>query len=60
MDVRWSVIIRVDDYSKPIYSVDRRHTILYTKPKRLGMIMTTRRGSATQVMLMLSLDYSGR
>lgn len=41
MDVRWSVIIRVDDYSKPIYSVDRRHTILYTKPKRLGMIMTT-------------------
>jgi hypothetical protein len=31
MDVRWPVIIRIDDYPQPINPVDRRHTILYTK-----------------------------
>jgi hypothetical protein len=39
VDVRWPVIIRIDDYPEPINSVDRRHTILYTKPKRLGIII---------------------
>ena len=45
MHVCWSVIIRIDDYPEPINPVDRRHTILYTKPKRLGiMIYTARHG----------------
>jgi hypothetical protein len=39
VDVCWPVIIRIDDYPEPINSVDRKHTILYTKPKRLGIII---------------------
>jgi hypothetical protein len=39
MDVCWPVIIWIDDDPGPINSVDRRHTILYTKPKRLGIII---------------------
>jgi len=39
MDVRRPVIIRIDDYPEPINCVDRRHTILYTKPKRLGIVI---------------------
>ncbi len=39
MDVHRPVIIWIDDYPEPINSVDRRHTILYTKPKRLGIII---------------------
>jgi hypothetical protein len=39
MDVLWPVIIRIADDPEPINSVDRRHTILYTKPKRLGMVI---------------------
>jgi hypothetical protein len=39
MDVRWPMIIRIDDDPEPVNSVDCRHTILYTKPKRLGIII---------------------
>jgi hypothetical protein len=43
MDVCWPVIIWIDDYPEPINSADRRHTILYTKPKRLGIMIYTAR-----------------
>jgi hypothetical protein len=39
MDVLWPVIIRIADDPEPINAVDRRHTILYTKPKRLGIVI---------------------
>jgi hypothetical protein len=39
MDMRWPVIIRIDDYPEPSNSANRQYTIIYTKPKRLGIII---------------------
>jgi hypothetical protein len=39
MNVCWPVVIWINDYPEPINPIDCRHTLLYTKPKRLGIII---------------------